>query len=129
VGPIQNLISDVGLNLLAIDDLTTHGNVVIFEPGKASIFNIASGKSLDLIHHDPLWQVRLQDIAQLPAAVTTNQSFVGETPDVIPTAASTSPESLINRILSYTGDPTDWRTLESKSSILMERFSITSTPL
>jgi hypothetical protein len=42
VGPIQNLISDVGLNLLAIDDLTSHGNVVIFESGKASIFNIAS---------------------------------------------------------------------------------------
>jgi hypothetical protein len=61
-GPSRN----VGLNLLAIDDLTAHGNVVIFEPGKASIFNISSGKSIDLIHHDSLWQVSFEDIGQLP---------------------------------------------------------------
>jgi ASC-1-like (ASCH) protein len=47
-----------------------------------------------------------------------DQSFVGETSlpytEKLPTAASTSPESLIDRILSYTGDPADWRSLEFK---------------
>jgi hypothetical protein len=67
LGPIKTLITDVGLNLLSINDLTSQGNSVLFEPGpKASVFNIATGVLIDLVHDEDLWKITAADVASLP---------------------------------------------------------------
>jgi hypothetical protein len=49
-----------------VNDLTAQGNSVIFEPGKASIFNLVTGAYIELIQDDRLWKVPLEAIASLP---------------------------------------------------------------